>query len=85
MVMRYLASVTFESPTGAPETLKTDIAAGSHQKAASVAVRAAKALYPNRRPCSIVIVLELEREVEAISQRSEGGYTDSGNMDYPPA
>lgn len=63
--MRYSASVTFETPAGAPETVKTTIEAASHQKAASRAINEAKVALPNRRPCSIVVVLELERGSEA--------------------
>lgn len=60
--MRYTASVTFENATGVPETVKTAIVAASHQKAASMAMREAKKALPGRRPSSIVVVLELERE-----------------------
>jgi hypothetical protein len=59
--MQYSASVTYEFATAQPETVKTTIAAASHQKAASVAVKALKAAHPGRQPCSIVVVLELER------------------------
>jgi hypothetical protein len=59
--MRYLAAVTFENDHGAPETHRAEIQTGSHQRAASLAVRAAKAVLPNRRPSSIVIVLQLDR------------------------
>ena len=62
--MRYLASVTFENATGRPETHKQVIEAGSHQTAASRAVRAARKMLPNRRPSSIVVVLELDRQAE---------------------
>lgn len=60
--MRYAASVTYEFNQSAPETVTLPIMAASHQKAASVAVRALKAQHPGRQPCSIVVVLELERE-----------------------
>lgn len=59
--MRYLAAVTFENAAGEPETHRLTVEAGSHQKAASTAVRAAKAALPNRRPTSIVILLEPDR------------------------
>lgn len=59
---KYLASVTFENAQGAPETHREVIEAASHQKAASSAVRAAKRMLPGRRPTSIVILLELDRE-----------------------
>ena len=60
--MKYLASVTFENRSGPPETLKTEFDVASHGKAASLAVRKAKAMFPGRRPNSIVVVLELDRE-----------------------
>ena len=60
--MRYRASVTYEFPTVAPDTVWLPIVAASHQKAASVAVRALKLAHPGRQPSSIVVVLELERE-----------------------
>lgn len=62
--VRYRAAVTFESLTAAPETYRTELVAGSHQKAASRAMIEAKRAYPGRRPCSIVILLDLgERDV----------------------
>ncbi len=63
--MTYRASVTYEFPSAAPETVKLSIEAASHGKAASVAVKALKAAHPGRQPSSIVVVLELEREAVA--------------------
>ena len=60
-MMKYRASVTFETDSSAPETHRVEISAGSHQTAASRAVKAAKTAYPNRRPSSIVVLLELDR------------------------
>jgi len=62
MKRQYGASVTFEFPEAAPETARMAIVAGSHQKAASEAVREAKRRFPGRRPSSIVVLLELDRE-----------------------
>lgn len=59
---RFQAAVTFESPSGPPETYRGEIVAGSWQKAASSAVRAAKAAYPGRRSCSLVVLLTPDGE-----------------------
>ena len=63
--MRYFASVTFESLSGPPETVQVPIEAGKPETAAHRALRAARKQLRSRQPCSIVVVLELEREAEA--------------------
>ena len=57
----YRAAVTFENGNTAPETVRTTLEAGSRQRAAALAVRAAKTRLKNRRPTSIVILLEPDR------------------------
>jgi hypothetical protein len=58
----FAVSVTYEFPTAAPETVKGEFVGGSPQKAASQALRLARTRFPGRRPSSIVVVLEMERE-----------------------
>ena len=60
--MQFRTSVTFEFPTQAPETTRTAIVAGKAETAAHRALRAAKKAMPNRKPTSIVVLLEPERE-----------------------
>jgi hypothetical protein len=58
----YRASVTFENESSAPETIKATIEAAGHQTAARRALDAAKRALPNRKPSSIVLVLDWERD-----------------------
>jgi hypothetical protein len=60
--MRYAAVITFEFEVDAPETVRTVVEAGNVHTAASRAVRAARRALPRRRPSSIVLLLEPERE-----------------------
>ena len=55
---KYTASVTYENESSAPETVKVEISAGSHQTAASRAIKAAKPQLRGKRPTSIVVLLE---------------------------
>jgi len=56
----FRASVTWESKSVAPETVRTQIVAASWQSAASQAVRVAKKASPGKRASSLVVVLEPE-------------------------
>jgi hypothetical protein len=69
--MRYRASVTFEFLTEPPETVRTEIVAGKPETGAHRALREARRQLPNRRPCSIVVVLELERDPAAEASASQ--------------
>jgi hypothetical protein len=55
---RWRASTTFEYTEQAPETVRTEIAAGTASTAASRAVSQAKRELPGRRPSSILVLLE---------------------------
>jgi len=55
---QYTASVTFESQTGPPTTVKVTVSAGSLKTAASGAVKAAQRAKPNQRWSSVVVLLE---------------------------
>lgn len=61
----YQASVSFEYDFQPVQTVRAEIAAASHMKAASRAVVAAIKAFPNSRPRSIVVVLEVGERVEA--------------------
>ena len=70
--MRYSASVTYEFPLAAPETVRLAIVAASHQKAASVAVRALKTAHPGKTEA-----LEVVYRVEGHCIRCAGAvYTE---------
>lgn len=60
---RFMASVTLESDTQAPRTHRAEISASSPQKAASLAVRAARKEFSGARWSSLVVVLQ---KVEAL-------------------
>ena len=65
---QYRASVTFESGTQAPETVRVEFVAASPGKAASTAVREARRAKLGKRWTSMVILLE---KVEASSPGQE--------------
>lgn len=65
----YRASVTFESDTQVPETVRSGFVAASPGKAASTAVREARRAKPGKRWTSMVIMLE---KIQASSPDHEG-------------
>ena len=58
----FTASVTYEYPQAAPDTIREQIIAASAGKAASSACRLARKRISGRRPSSIVVVLQIERD-----------------------
>lgn len=57
----FRASVTLENLSTAPESWTGEFEVGSAVKAASSAVRAAFKALPNRRPTSVVVLVEYPR------------------------
>lgn len=60
----YTASVSLEYDYQPVQTVRVEIVAASHIKAASRAVREAIRTFPNARPRSIVVVLEIGERVD---------------------
>ena len=78
--MKYSASVTYEFPLAAPETVRLEIEAPSHGTAARRAFQALKKAHPRRRPSSIVLVLDMDPDAEGQAdalEHAESGLTDA--------
>ena len=87
--MKVKYSCTFEFDLQPPVTHRGVVVASMMPTCFARATREAAKAHPGLRWSSMVCVL-LERvdtvdEAAVVRRRSEGGSTDSGNMDYPPA
>jgi hypothetical protein len=59
---RYQIIVTYEFPEAPPETFATEAIGSSAAAAASRALRAARKAFAKRRPSSIVVLLEPQKD-----------------------
>jgi hypothetical protein len=66
----YTASVTFESATGAPETVKVNVVAGGPAPAARRAVELASRLLSGKRWSSMVILLERPGSLDTVERKA---------------